>query len=67
MSNPQNMLPALENMQLTELFDLLAIKTGELLKAIDRRNKMDNVKELKVEVEKIQAAIMNKKLSSTAA
>lgn len=47
----------LEHMDLSELFDLLSIKTAELLKAIDRRNRKGNLKELKSEVEAIQAAI----------
>jgi hypothetical protein len=51
------MIPDLKNMMLPELLDLLSLKTSELLKAIDRRNRMANLKELKKEVETIQATI----------
>jgi len=55
------MVQDLKDMKLPELFDLLSIKTAELLKAIDRRNKVSNLKELKWEVETIQAAIKSQK------
>ena len=51
------MIPDLKDMKLPELLDLLSLKTSEFLKAIDRTNAMANVKELKKEVETIQAAI----------
>ena len=55
------MVHDLKDMKLPELFDLLSIKTAELLKAIDRRNKVSNLKELKSEVEAIQAVIKSQK------
>jgi hypothetical protein len=55
------MMPDLKDMKLTELLDLLSLKTSEFLKAIHRRNRTGNVKELKKEVETIQAAIQFQK------
>ena len=60
------MLPDLKDMTLPELLDLLSLKTSEFLKAIDRRNRMSNVKELKKEVETIQAAIKLQEKSHSA-
>ena len=51
-----------ENMNLSDLYDLLAVKTNELLKLLPQRN-VDGykIRDLKLEVENIQAAIQSKK------
>jgi hypothetical protein len=51
-----------ENMNLSDLYDLLVVKTNELLKLLPQRNADGyKIRDLKFEVENIQAAIQSKK------
>jgi len=52
----------LDNMNLQELCDLLAVKTTELMKLFDKRNEDGyKLRDLKLEVEKIQNTIKLRK------
>jgi hypothetical protein len=58
----------LDNMNLHELCDLLAAKTTELMKLFDKRNEDGyKLRDLKLEVEKIQAIIKVRKSAEGAA
>jgi hypothetical protein len=51
-----------QNMNLSDLYDLLVVKTNELLKLLPQRNADGyKIRDLKFEVENIQAAIQSKK------
>ena len=57
----------LDNMNLQELCDLLAVKTTELMKLFDKRNEDGyKLRDLKLEVEKIQGIIKLRKTEGAA-
>ena len=57
----------LDNMNLNELCDLLAVKTTELMKLFDKRNEDGyKLRDLKLEVEKIQGIIKLRKTAQGA-
>ena len=57
----------LDNMNLHELCDLLAVKTTELMKLFDERNEDGyKLRDLKLEVEKIQNTIKLRKTAQGA-
>ncbi len=52
----------LDNMSIDDLCDLLVLKTDEFMKLLERRNSDGfTIRNLKLEVEKIQAAIESRK------